>query len=207
MTPNQRKSAIIVGSILVIGGVVGYFLYKKHKEKKQAGLGGGDTTNPATDTPSSTGNQTFNAPKPISSSPLGDTNSIKAFQDWMDMKHPNWVNGKNLNKGGGYGTFGPSTSKAYNTYGMEYSKPTSPATKPTTQPASNRMPVYALQVGTPIFDKVSDTIPYRLAGKGEDVGSTDGTIVKSYWGVPYYKTLWTDGKYRFVATGLSTLKA
>jgi len=46
---------------------------------------------------------------------------IKAFQDWMDMKHPNWVNGKNLNKGGGYGTFGPSTKKAWASVGNEFS--------------------------------------------------------------------------------------
>lgn len=46
---------------------------------------------------------------------------IKAFQDWMDAKHPNWVNGKNLNKGSGYGTFGPSTSKAWGSFGSEYS--------------------------------------------------------------------------------------
>lgn len=48
------------------------------------------------------------------------TNQIKGFQDWMDIKYPNWVNGKNLNKGTGYGTFGPSTKKAWEKYGKEY---------------------------------------------------------------------------------------
>jgi hypothetical protein len=52
----------------------------------------------------------------------------KAFQDWMDINHPNWVgctdsactNGKNLNKGKGYGTFGQSTTKAWNLYGNDF---------------------------------------------------------------------------------------
>ena len=52
----------------------------------------------------------------------------QTFQNWMDLKHPKWVkatnstlsNGKNLNKGGGYGTFGTSTSKAWKLYGDEF---------------------------------------------------------------------------------------
>ena len=52
----------------------------------------------------------------------------KAFQDWMDINHPNWVectdskctNGKNLNKGKGYGTFGQSTTKVWNLYGNDF---------------------------------------------------------------------------------------
>ena len=52
----------------------------------------------------------------------------KDFQDWMDTNHPNWVgctdnactNGKNLNKGNGYGNFGKSTTKAWNLYGNDF---------------------------------------------------------------------------------------
>ena len=53
------------------------------------------------------------------SSPKSET---KAFQDWLDAKGLKWVkatntdltNGSKLNKGSGYGNFGPSTSKAWN---------------------------------------------------------------------------------------------
>jgi hypothetical protein len=48
------------------------------------------------------------------------TDQIKKFQDWMDLKHPGWVNGKNLNKGTGYGSWGPSTQKAWDQYSKEY---------------------------------------------------------------------------------------
>jgi hypothetical protein len=60
---------------------------------------------------------------------------IKAFQDWLDSKGLKWVkatntdltNGSKLNRGGGYGNFGPSTTKAFARYGQEWL-----ATKPTT---------------------------------------------------------------------------
>jgi len=45
---------------------------------------------------------------------------IKDFQDWMDENNPNWVNGKNLNQGGGYGNFGPKTSAAWASWKSNY---------------------------------------------------------------------------------------
>jgi len=55
--------------------------------------------------------------------PIGDINAVKAFQDWMDSKHPNWLNnGKSLNKGAGYGNYGSQTSKAWYKYSVEYKK-------------------------------------------------------------------------------------
>ena len=45
---------------------------------------------------------------------------IKAFQDWLDAKDLKWVNGSKLNKGRGYGNFGPSTTKAFEKYGQEW---------------------------------------------------------------------------------------
>lgn len=47
---------------------------------------------------------------------------IKAFQDWLDINQPTWLNGSTLKKGKGYGTFGPSTTKAWKVYGSSYTK-------------------------------------------------------------------------------------
>ena len=59
-------------------------------------------------------------PKPVIQIPK-ELKNVKDFQDWMDINHPNWVKGnKNLNKGGGYGKFGPSTSNAWVKYKNEY---------------------------------------------------------------------------------------
>lgn len=63
-------------------------------------------------------------PKPIIKIPkeLKDIEGVKKFQDWMDNNHPNWVKGKNLNKGGGYGKFGPNTNASWKKYKDEYLK-------------------------------------------------------------------------------------
>ena len=78
----------------------------------------------------------------------------------MDQNHPNWVNGKNLNKGGGYGKFGPSTNAAWNKYKNEYL--TSLVTLPTSQEPSGNTG----GLGTPTPDggetitKTNDENPY-----------------------------------------------
>jgi hypothetical protein len=59
-------------------------------------------------------------------SELATVEGIKVFQDWLDKNHPGWASGYKdgiINKGkngGGYGTFGPRTSKAWSSYKSEY---------------------------------------------------------------------------------------
>jgi hypothetical protein len=60
-------------------------------------------------------------------SPFKSRTEVQAFQNWMDEKHPNWVKnsvGKmvNLDKGYGWGNFGPNTQSAWQQWGNEYSK-------------------------------------------------------------------------------------
>lgn len=56
--------------------------------------------------------------KPVQDKPQ----DIKVFQDWLDANHPDWLKGTKLNKGRGYGTFGPNTSKAWSLYKNEFIK-------------------------------------------------------------------------------------
>jgi len=49
-----------------------------------------------------------------------EPDDIKDFQDWLDSQNLKWVNGTNLNKGPGYGNFGPLTTKNYKLYGPYY---------------------------------------------------------------------------------------
>ena len=80
---------------------------------------------------------------------LNSPAKTKAFQDWMDTTHAGWVQGKNLNKGGGYGNNGPSTSTAWKSYGEEFvsisknmmglgPKPTLPPEVSATDPKGNK---------------------------------------------------------------------
>jgi hypothetical protein len=106
----MSKKAIIITlvSLIVLGiiAVVIYHIYKNKKDKaKESKISATDILIDELGTP-----------------PLANLNTlqVKAFQDWMDIKHPNWVNGANLNKGTGYGNKGPATMSAYNTYGAEW---------------------------------------------------------------------------------------
>lgn len=54
---------------------------------------------------------------------LKDKEGVKLFQDWLDAYKPGWAEGHpggKLNKRSGYGTYGPRTSKAWNTHKGEY---------------------------------------------------------------------------------------
>ena len=46
--------------------------------------------------------------------------NVKVFQDWLDKYYPNWIKGGKLNKGRGYGTFGPYTKAAWTKYKSQY---------------------------------------------------------------------------------------
>ena len=52
--------------------------------------------------------------------PEGGKEGIKKFQDWLDSKNLNWVDGANLNKGPGYGNWGPITKSLWPIYGVIY---------------------------------------------------------------------------------------
>lgn len=69
-------------------------------------------------------------PKPNNSpTPPGGEQGIKDFQDWLDKKGYKWTSKKGqLNKGSGYGKFGPSTEAAWKTYGNDFLKEKSPTT-------------------------------------------------------------------------------
>jgi hypothetical protein len=92
------------------------------------------------------------------------TPKIKAFQDWMDSTHPNWVgctdskctNGKNLNKGNGYGTFGPSTTKVWSTWGNDFNAQYNPQSD-----GGNVQQPETVDKEKQIFDKFNDSIFFR----------------------------------------------
>ena len=60
--------------------------------------------------------------------PKTGTPEAKAFHDWMDVNKVNWnpsvpaQNWKKLNKGKGYGVFGPKSNAAWTKFKDEYTK-------------------------------------------------------------------------------------
>ena len=58
--------------------------------------------------------------KVITEQATDQPNNVKGFQDWLDKKYPTWLKGGKLNRGRGYGTFGPNTKLAWSKYKTEY---------------------------------------------------------------------------------------
>jgi hypothetical protein len=71
-----------------------------------------------------TGGNRQSAPAVQIPSELGNAEGVKKFQDWLDTNKSGWATGYadgKVNKGKGYGRFGPRTSKAWGQYKSEYS--------------------------------------------------------------------------------------
>lgn len=117
----KRNTILTVAGILVAGSAIyfGIKWYQKRQEEKNQ-----IPTPPTPPTPIGQ-NPTDLNPADVEN-PFLSIEEIKAFQDWLDIKYPTWVNGKKLNKGAGYGNYGPATKAAYNSYGAEYLKSLQP---------------------------------------------------------------------------------
>jgi hypothetical protein len=136
---DNGKKILVWSTVVAILGVGGYFGYKWFKNRPKNGTGNQDTP-PITDG-SATGNTvTDNSGSGSGSgsapSPFKNETEIKAFQDWLDQKHPFWIkdtDGKwknlrvgttaepNRHVGGkGYGKYRENTARAYTLFGSEY---------------------------------------------------------------------------------------
>lgn len=137
MKDSTKKILLIAGSILVLGGV-GYYFYDKAKKKRlaeeekkrleaeaaAAAAAAAAQNKPVTGNFGEGGGATVIGPITSTPEELNTTEKVKAFQDWMDTVGP-WVKSSSgkyvkLNKGIGYGSFGPSTQAAWKGYKDRY---------------------------------------------------------------------------------------
>jgi hypothetical protein len=107
---------------------------------------GGQVDNTAARTPA--------AGVPVATPP--ELKDVKAFQDWLDVNAKGWATGYKdgiINKGrngGGYGTFGPRTQKAWATYKDQYLKgDTATKTPKSDTPAAETPAAGTPAAGTP----------------------------------------------------------
>jgi hypothetical protein len=118
MKDSTKRILLIGGSALAIGGILYYFLvYRKSQQVETPPEEALDNQPSGTSTTGTSSTST-------TPTELNTTEKIKKFQDWMDTIGP-WVKGsdgkyKLLNKGAGYGTFGPSTRAAWDYYKAKY---------------------------------------------------------------------------------------
>jgi hypothetical protein len=101
-----------------------------------------------------------------------NSSEVKAFQDWLDTAHPIWYKGGKLNKGSGYGSFGPSTQPAYATYGAEYEKKSPGKTGGEPKPKAD-----ALEPKADDSKPVDDTTKQSFVDKFKALSTTKKVIV------------------------------
>lgn len=140
---DSNKKILVWSTIVAVLGIGGYFGYKAFKKKKEESDAKkkqeeedrlkalqesiAQQSSVSTSTNVGGGGQT--------ASPFKSEAEIKAFQDWLDKKHPLWINDngtwKNLRVGTasepnrhvggrGYGLYGSNTASAYSKWGGEY---------------------------------------------------------------------------------------
>jgi hypothetical protein len=164
MKDTTKRYLLIGGSLLVVGGII-YYFYSKNKvstnsDEKKEEEEETTLTNPSATTQTAT-NSVISIPKE-----LNTIEKVKAFQDWMDAKGLGWIKGADgkyytngkanlLNKGVGYGVFGPSTASVWNAYKSEYLK-TSSSTQTTPK------------TGSANLDKVLSRLSGSMLLKGTD---------------------------------------
>ena len=185
---NTKRTAIIVGSVVVIGGVVGYLLWKRKKDAKSDNSANDSST---TSQPTSTGggSTSYSSDRPT------DTTGITAFQFYAKGKGAN-LGKSGVNKDGVDGVWGDKSQTAWNTYGEIYLK-----AKNYVAPIKKVLKVYANASATPIWKQMSDITPYRLAAFNEFVGNAkltaEGKIdyATSESGSAFIPVVQTDGIY------------
>lgn len=127
MKDNTKKFLYIGGAILLVSGV-GYYFWSRSqrlKEEKDANVQPetpAPSVNPATSVVNAILGTSTTVQKPKE---LDTAEKIKAFQDWLDLRYPLWIKGadgkyKSLNKGTGYGVYGPATQNMWKLKGAEY---------------------------------------------------------------------------------------
>jgi len=117
MTPQGKKRLIIGTSLVVILGVVGYFIYKKFSESKPE-----ETPPPSPDTSGGGGASNTNSGGGsgggglTSGNPFSTSEELKKFQEWVINTK------KDTSIGKVDGLWGSKSAKAWTKYGEEYKK-------------------------------------------------------------------------------------
>ena len=189
---NGTKKILVWSTIIAILGVGGYFGFKYYKKKKDEKAikdeeerlrllalatqtqGGGSTNQGGGTSPSQ------------KECPFKTTAEIKAFQDWLDVKHPLWINDngkwKNLRVGTptepnrhiggkGYGSCGSNTLSAYTKWGGEY------IIVPTNAPSETG------NTGNPYFQNQIDKIKgnaYLTESQKANLKNQNPTFIKAW---------------------------
>lgn len=187
MAKKGSKALLVIGSFVVIGGVLAYFLFFRNGKRGSEGTG---------ETPPSTGEPSASTPTPSGSTsysfPFKTTEEGNKFRVWVNNNYPDWAKKNNLDKSGSLNSY---VDKAWKEYGATYQKYVlNPAPAPASATSTSSLKkLWSTSANTGLYTSPSSALPYRLAGKYEYVGNSDGKSYFDYYGNPYYKFYFVSG--------------
>lgn len=165
MAKKGSKALLVIGSFVVIGGVLAYFLFFRTRKKGQEGTG---------ETPPTTGDSSASTPSTsgstsTSDNPFKSSAELKAFQNWViNVKKDKTI----LGSAGADRKWGSKSRSAWEKYGKEYSSS-----------ASSTKKVVAKIGGIPYYKFYPNTNTYETTPKastkniGEVLGNHFGREV------------------------------
>lgn len=130
MTPKSKKALIVIVSLLAIGGGVGYFLWKRKKDKAKAEEEANAKTEADAKTQQeATKNQSSGDVSGTVKSPVSESSTFtfpfkteaegNAFRKWVNDKYPSYAKQIKLDVSGKLNSF---VQTAWDKYGKDYNK-------------------------------------------------------------------------------------
>ena len=204
MNQQQKTIAIVSSGILTAVGIYFLFIHKfkskltgwqilagKKPEEEKGEEKKAEEPAPPTHTKQTTWkNEKF----PLTTGMKGE--KIKALQAVAGLKAD--------------GLFGSDTARVVKTKGYELpltelsydaflnKRPAPKVAPPSPTPPAEGKKLYAAHVGVPVYVNIDDTIPYRLSGSHEYLGTYAGSK-RNYWGSTYVIAKRSDGKMMYVS--------
>lgn len=118
MTPKSKRALLVIGSFVVIGGVIAYFIWRSRKDKSKV-----SDTPPTTDgissayTPSSSGSSSGSSSQ--FTFPFKNTEEGNKFRKWVNDNYPQWAKDNKLDVSGSLNSY---VEKAWKQYGDVYNR-------------------------------------------------------------------------------------
>ena len=201
MTPKGKKALLVIGSIVAIGGVVGYILWKRKKDKEgQTSTGTGTGTDTGTQAETPLMSSSYTTPSGGGGStqytfPFTTTEEGNKFRAWVIAKDPAFAKSISLDAKGGLNSF---LQKAWEKYGSEYQKGSTTTTsgEPLDQVQSN--------LGTGVIpverytDKVIARIILNNQGYAGSFYKNGNYFLFGKGGAIIKKGTWSDGGRKIV---------
>lgn len=164
MAKKSGKALWVIGSFVVIGGAIAYFIWRSRKDKStEMGDAPPPTGEPSAYVPSSSGSSSSSSSS--TSNPFKTSDELKAFQNWViNVKKDASI----LGSAGADGKWGSNSRKAWEKYGKEYT------------PSGAKKRVTAKIAGTPIYRFTPSTNEYSTTPK--DTTKNMGQVLGNHYG-------------------------